>query len=760
MMAPILGFAQVNAEFTVSDNHLCSGSSQVSFSNLSSGASSYMWDFGVASSNKDTSSLVNPAYNYINVGTYVVRLIARNGANQDTAYQTVTVLPSVRASFYPYYDTIVCLNSRIKFENVSRFFISNKWRIAYNGQDTIINEFQPEYTFKDTGSYEVTLFSEGYCHDTDSVSLKVFVKDGVQAAPVAETTLDQDTVCIGSKVFYENMSYGMDSTWMTTDNQIFLTTDLSYHFSKAGKYYLRTYAMNRCGIDSTVDSIVVDSLRKPSGEVAIFETPACPGEPIKFTYPQNVNNDYVLFWEMGDGSRYDSVNNVEHSYSSNGDYDLKLAVKSGCAEVVDTFSRTVSIRNDIHPNAGFDLSNHRICPGDSIRYENQTLRIKNIHWDFGNGVTDTSQSGEIVYPKADTYKVQLIVTNFCNVQDTGDALVFVEDQESDILPVFADQYNICPGTQIRFYAFNPDSSYKIKWYFDDGKSITGNEVFHSFSDTGIHQVYAVLKTSCGQLRGGTAVMVQQGILPEFDLLLSESNICEGESIIMDVLFKTRYPDYFFKYRLQTLQLSPGQFPYTFSPSQSGKYEIELRGENGCGSFTRMANFNVHELPKADFQISTTPAQLSDTVTFINQSTGADYYQWDFGDGSRSNEIAPKHKYQQIKKYRIILMAGTHFGCIARDTAEVSVTVGTGENMNKQVSIFPNPVKEGVVVYGLQDELVEIMLYDLQGRERTRYIKKVMDNNCRLNFNNLEPGAYILKIQTGSANYSFKLLKVE
>jgi peptidyl-prolyl cis-trans isomerase B (cyclophilin B) len=44
------------------------------------------------------------------------------------------------------------------------------------------------------------------------------------------------------------------------------------------------------------------------------------------------------------------------------------------------------------------------------------------------------------------------------------------------------------------------------------------------------------------------------------------------------------------------------------------------------------------------------------VAFINQSSGAEAYQWDFGDGSTSSEANPMHTYKYSGNYKVKLTA--------------------------------------------------------------------------------------------------------
>ncbi|MCC6726629.1 MAG: PKD domain-containing protein, partial [Saprospiraceae bacterium] len=69
-------------------------------------------------------------------------------------------------------------------------------------------------------------------------------------------------------------------------------------------------------------------------------------------------------------------------------------------------------------------------------------------------------------------------------------------------------------------------------------------------------------------------------------------------------------------------------------------------------------FNTEELPEVDFSIevvgcTSPPCQ----VQFINKTTGANNYEWDFGDGtSKSFEENPVHIYDSIATYKVTLKA--------------------------------------------------------------------------------------------------------
>lgn len=61
-------------------------------------------------------------------------------------------------------------------------------------------------------------------------------------------------------------------------------------------------------------------------------------------------------------------------------------------------------------------------------------------------------------------------------------------------------------------------------------------------------------------------------------------------------------------------------------------------------------------PLARFSMSTQHAEAPATVTFTNQSKGADMYHWDFGDGLQATDSTTNHRYTHGGKYNVTLTA--------------------------------------------------------------------------------------------------------
>ena len=113
----------------------------------------------------------------------------------------------------------------------------------------------------------------------------------------------------------------------------------------------------------------------------------------------------------------------------------------------------------------------------------------------------------------------------------------------------------------------------------------------------------------------------------------------------------------------------------------GSYDIALkvRGPLGEAFVTRSGLITVGDPVSAGFSC-TGYATCVDVVgfapfdlTWTDTSSGADTYQWDFGDGTTSNEASPTHTYNEPGTYQVVQ---TVSGPGGTSQAEVGVAVGT------------------------------------------------------------------------------------
>lgn len=98
--------------------------------------------------------------------------------------------------------------------------------------------------------------------------------------------------------------------------------------------------------------------------------------------------------------------------------------------------------------------------------------------------------------------------------------------------------------------------------------------------------------------------------------------------------------------------------------EEGVYEISLIAFGNNAKAIQKATVNVYAAPVASFELSAGDPYLPDEqVIFYNYSDNSVAWEWDFGDGTSSNEFEPAHFYKEYGSYTIKLKAFSEDGCV-------------------------------------------------------------------------------------------------
>jgi len=125
------------------------------------------------------------------------------------------------------------------------------------------------------------------------------------------------------------------------------------------------------------------------------------------------------------------------------------------------------------------------------------------------------------------------------------------------------------------------------------------------------------------------------------------------------------------------------------------------------------------LPRAFFELAPRYVYVNDKeVHFFNLSDNGAVFEWDFGDGTTSDEFNPKHLYSQEGTYDVTLSVWTENNCFDLYVMESAVLVQPSGKL-----IFPNafrpesPIEENQTFKpGVIDQVDEyhLMIFDRWG----------------------------------------------
>src|SRR5690606_21236249 len=80
--------------------------------------------------------------------------------------------------------------------------------------------------------------------------------------------------------------------------------------------------------------------------------------------------------------------------------------------------------------------------------------------------------------------------------------------------------------------------------------------------------------------------------------------------------------------------------------------------------------------QAEFTASATEVKIGEDIQFTNSSQNATAYLWSFGDGTTSNQVAPKKSYQSSDVFLVSLVS-TGAGGSTISSMEIKVTPASG-----------------------------------------------------------------------------------
>ena len=359
----------------------------------------------------------------------------------------------------------------------------------------------------------------------------------------------------------------------------------------------------------------------------------------------------------------------------------------------------------------------------------------------------------------------------------------------DCIAGFYYEFDPQSGTTISFfdesYAFEGDVI-SWQWEFGDGNTSDEQNPVHQYSADGIYEVSLTITTS----EGCTSAAIQHicvgegGIFPGPD--------CQAmfffEQDDMDLNTFTFFDMSFGAADSWAWDFGDGNTSDEPNPihtyANPGTYLVTLAITAGdCESTMAMLIFTADDIWYNDeCSALFLPLIIPDSnhVFFLNLSSpDAVSFEWNFGDGTSSNEFMADHQYATGGSYNVSLTITTADGCTNTFTVTLNLS-GNGLTANpaftlissttKEPSItpfavkaYPNPVSKELAVELRQIEAgpYQLQLWTMNGQmvKQNWYELPTSDTQTVfLNFAGLPAGLYLLKVQQPSSVQTLKIVK--
>ncbi len=634
------------AQFTASPSSGCAPLTVQYTDQSQNTPTSWQWTFpgGLPATSTDQ----NPVVTYNTPGTYSATLTVTNNVGSNTLTQnnivTVETVPTPQFSWSQVGLTLVFQNQS------SANSISYMWDFGDGATSTDVN---PIHTYSVDGFYTVTLTATNDCGSASlPITIPVFV------APTAGFSADPTEGCASLEVDFidESSPNVTDWNWSFPGGSPATSTQQNptVTYTAPGVYTVTLIVSNPAGTNTMTRTnyIVVNTIPSPDFSFSVN------ANTVTFTNGSSNANSYE--WDFGDGNT-STEENPTHTYTANGTYTVSLTAFNDCGPATITHSVTITVP----PTAGFAANTTEGCPTLEVMFNSSSSENAISYvWDFPGG--DPSSSADpnptVNYSTPGTYDVSLIVSN-----SAGSDTLLMEDYIT-VYELPLSGFSATVDSFTVSFTNNSQFANSYFWHFGDGNTSTQQDPTHTYGADGTYTVMLIATNNCGSDTTTQQVTIVTPPTAGFSAALTEG--CAPFTVQFNNESSENATSFEWEFPGGNPATSTDENP-TVTYEQPGVYSVTLTVTNTAGSSTvTQTNYiTVTTVPGAAFS----PSVNLDTVSFTNNSTNANSYQWHFGDGNTSNEENPTHIYAEDGTYTVTLIASNNCG---PDTATQQVTIVT------------------------------------------------------------------------------------
>ncbi|MEO1655008.1 MAG: PKD domain-containing protein, partial [Bacteroidota bacterium] len=411
-------------------------------------------------------------------------------------------------------------------------------------------------------------------------------------------------------------------------------------------------------------------------------------------------------WDFGDG-QLSNERDPQHSYQNPGVYPVSLTVinKNGCIIPVQK-----SVKISSRPVADFIIKSID-CDNGVVVFEdksfsstadiNNGIGIKKREWLFGDGTRYIASAAD-----AGGNTRVMVTKGKLNDEDiVQQDKAYVINQLYQVSLTITDSTD-CASTLVRTISFRTEDQPQVDFSFE--KACAGT--LTQFTDQ---------STMSDQAIGPIDTWVWKVFSPNGQLIDSTGN--QNPGIIFPV---------------------------------PGIYQVELsaRYSGACAS-SIVKSVEVLESSTSLFttSIDLGPAPL--TVSFTNQSSEGESFEWNFGNGQISTQESPTITYEEPGVYIVQFQSRNTNGCGTISFASITVladslTTALEPLGDEDLSFYPNPVNEVLFIelkHSSKDVQLE-MMNPMAQRFPISY-ERIQTDLLKVELRDLPRGLYFIYIET-------------
>ncbi|QCK14654.1 PKD domain-containing protein [Mangrovivirga cuniculi] len=671
-------------------------------------------------------------------GNYLVRLTTKDaGTNCESIDEkSITFYDTPQPDFSA---TGSCSGEDVLFADASTYdalasegIISYEWDFDYDGttfnaDQTSSNGDDVTYNYTSSGMYTAALRVT-----TDGAGCAKIFTQALTINPQPQSAISANTLsgCSDLEVTLNNTSHATQTAtineyrWYRDSGsgpELFATREpgVSGYTSSFNEIFINDTGSNLV-YEVYMEAVSAQGCINRSNSLSISVSPAPVTSFVSSDYDPNANNcspqtynfsvtpetqslsPDTYTWTVYDEDTGNQLYTVTNS-GTNPSFSYEFSNSEQIAKVYRVYveaaktgvcfrGNSMLIRINPIPSGTFTISEPEItCTEYTVIYDADQKGLYQYTWEIineGNSFFPPNDQDFIeqtyVRPAAGeadkTITVRLTTTNSTLCKSSTEEQTFTIPAQTNFMAAFSatPENQIYPNATVSLINNSTQSSeLSYEWDFGDGTIVTGYAPgTHTYAEAGNYIITLTVSD------GGCIEQISQQVTispsgPIADFVFEPWVGCSPLTVYFTNLSENA-TNYLWDF-------GDGNTSAEIDPIHSyrspGIYEVSLTASSDFGEDVLVSEqkIEVLETPYADFVIRPFPVYLpDDEATFINRSTNATSYFWDFGDGNTSTQTNPVHQYETEGDYTITLIAQSENGCADTLTIEGAVeTITTG-----------------------------------------------------------------------------------
>jgi gliding motility-associated-like protein len=554
------------------------------------------------------------------------------------------------------------------------------------GDGTIDTTYQTQHYYDTPGTYEVKLTGLNQCQKEvtrkDSVTI---YKDPVAAGFQTDTTVYQ---CRKAQPAYRDTSTNANQWHYRLQEPAFLADSAprqdsgqrpTFLLDSTGTFTIRQVAANPNCSDTAYlqDSVYIEAA--PEAQFTLTDTLGCP--PYKVTLPDSSTYDSLetgfARWQLKPYSQPDTLYQAQVqgntdtalTLTDTGYYQVRLQAHNnqGC---VDTLTKDSAIYLTPKLAARAQTPVEAICPGDTVRFQDQSKNADTVTWLFGDGSTSGQANPRHAYQQTGYYDVTVAASNgICWDSTTYDSLVRVYPTPQ---PGFSLSYGrACTPLDVTITSKATGQVDSTHYAFGNGTTQTAADAQVTYQQEDSFRIRQTVTNTFGcQSQDSLQLTVYES--PDADYTVADTQVfCHAKAFSFDNLSAPEQPQLKDSLLFQWAFGVPSDSVVTEKQadpvkqySKEGDYPVQLVATNGLckDSLKEFLKVRLRQKPVLDFSVSDTAYCTPATINLNNATQHADSFVWTLEGRSDQSTRTPSYTLQEPGTYDVQLRAFSKEGC--------------------------------------------------------------------------------------------------